>query len=174
MKKVILILLFLVVNKTYSQGFHERNPTVLNEIEKIESTKKYWKEVELDSSELLEHSPSEGAELSGYFLNNKIQKIVCEAFISHGQYENTYYFKNEKLFFVVEKFLQYEYNIEKNEFNYEKSSLSFMGEYLFEPKFDLETLGHDIIREYDIDVFERLKNEAEAYLKKLLAKMLSE
>lgn len=83
---------------------------------------------------------------------------------SYGVNELEFFYKDSKLFFVMETFKQFRYNEELGSFNYSKTDQTFRGEYLFGDPFDYETLGHNRFENDELDPEEVLRKEAEEYL----------
>jgi len=62
------------------------------------------KKITLEDEEFLEHATDGGGELTGYFRNNSLVKIVEWIGLSYGNRTREFYLKNNDLFFVFEKF----------------------------------------------------------------------
>src|SRR5437762_989578 len=62
------------------------------------------KKITLEDEEFSEHATDGGGELTGYFRNNSLLKIVEWIGLSYGNRTREFYLKNNNLFFVFEKF----------------------------------------------------------------------
>lgn len=112
----------------------------------------------------MEQMTDGGGELTGYFTNGEIQKMEIRVGLSYGISEFEFFYKDSKLYFVLETFKQFMYNEETGSFNYSKTEQTFRGEYLFTNPFDYETLGHNRFENDEIDPEEVLRDEANNYL----------
>ena len=99
------------------------------EFQKINSDKNL-KINTLEAEEFLENNPDGGAELKGYKRKDSIVKIVEWIGLSYGNRMREFYFKNQKLIFVYEKFDSF--IDEKSEsLNHSKPKKAFEGRYYF-------------------------------------------
>ena len=104
MKFIFLnIIATVLVLNAKSQSKQNLISGIRNEFQKINSNKTL-KVHTLDAEEFLENNPDGGAELKGYFGKDSIVKIVEWIGLSYGNHTREFYFKNQKLIFVYEKF----------------------------------------------------------------------
>lgn len=138
MKILILsiIISFSVVG--YSQSKTTLIQNIRKEVKQINNTKGY-KIISLDAEDFLEHTRYGGGELKGYYKNDTLKKIVVSVGISNGMESREFYFKNNQLILVFEKFDNYVYNEKKKELDY-RTERSFEGRYYFNKKSWLTTL----------------------------------
>ena len=87
------------------------------------------KTILLEGDEFMEQATDGGGELSGYFKNKSLVKIVEQVGISHGNRTREFYFKDNKLFFVFSKFESFMQT--NNGLDLSKVKTSFEGRYYF-------------------------------------------
>ena len=130
MKYSLLVSLLITVFQVHAQTTADKKTAIGHDVAAINTTKDY-KKVILQNEEFLGDMTDGGGELTGYFKNQKIEKITEWIGVSNGVYSTEFYFKNEQLIFVYRKFSVYEYNYAKNEFDWNKKNLAFEGRYYF-------------------------------------------
>lgn len=118
----------------------------------------------------MEQMTDGGGELIGYLANEEIVKMELRVGLSYGISELEFFYRDSKLFFVLETFRQYKYDEETGSFDYSKTEQTFRGEYLFEYPFDYATLGHNRFESDALDPEEVLREEATEYLELLKKK----
>ncbi len=99
----IYIIASAFVFNAKSQSKQDLIKEIRQEFQKI-NTDNNLKSRKLDGEEFLDNIPDGGAELTGYFRNDSIVKIIEWAGLSYGNRTREFYFKNQKLIFVYEKF----------------------------------------------------------------------
>jgi hypothetical protein len=92
------------------------------------------RKVTLESEEFLEETPDNGGELTGYYENRKIKKIYEWIGLSNGISTSEFYFDNEQLIFVFEKFDSFLFDDKKGEFDLSKTKTIFEGRFYFNNK----------------------------------------
>ena len=107
MKLISAVIFFLITSITFGQDFQERHPELSEFVETINSRLPTYETISLENEEFIENMTDGGGILKGYFLGNEIQKIVIWVGVSNGKYEFDYYFRNSKLFYMVESFKQF-------------------------------------------------------------------
>jgi hypothetical protein len=168
MKILILsiIISFSVVG--YSQSKATLIQNIRKEFQQINNTKGY-QIISLDAEEFLEQAPDGGGELKGYFKNDTLKKIVVSVGISNGMESREFYFKNNQLIFVFEKFDSYVYTEKKKELDYTKTERSFEGRYYFNKGklIDHISMGHNRFEDDSLDPEKVLLGEANDYIELL-------
>ncbi len=164
MKLFFVNILIIITGSAFGQGFNERHPEVRTFTESVDGKLQTYSQVILDNDEFMEQMTDGGGRLTGYFSGNEVRKINVTVGVSYGKYEFDYYFKNSKLYYIVESFKQYAYDVDTDTWNYSKMEQTFNGDYLFQPDFDYETLGHNRFKNDELDPEEVLKDEANGYL----------
>lgn len=165
MRQSLLVLtLILSTLSSYSQGFSERHPDIQTFINKVNSEVTSSKKITVENEELMDQMTDGGGELTGYFTNGEIRKMELRIGLSYGISELEFFYKDSKLFFILETFRQFKYNEENGSFNYSETAQTFRGEYLFTNPFDYETLGHNRFENDELDPEEVLRDEANNYL----------
>jgi hypothetical protein len=116
---------------------------VLHGQNKAELIKVIWKDFQainnhttlkkkiLQNEEFLENIPDGGGELTGYYKNDSIVKIVEWIGLSYGNRTREFYFRKTQLFFVYEKFESFARNDTTGEADLSKIKTSFEGRYYF-------------------------------------------
>ncbi|MEQ9168247.1 MAG: hypothetical protein RLO12_18455 [Fulvivirga sp.] len=163
MRIILLLFLFIVSASTYGQGFFERHPQLSKYTEAINQQLNSYKTVTLKNGEFLENLTDGGGTLIGYFSGKELVKIELEVGISYGKYQYDYYFKDSELYYIVETFNQYSYDVDSDTWDYSKLEQNFRGDYVFQPDFDYETLGHNRFEDDTLDPEKVLKEEALEY-----------
>lgn len=167
--KVILLFLFVFSLNVYGQTKQDIIKTTRKQFQEID-TDTTLKKISLDSEEFLDHVPDGGGELVGFFRGDSIVKIVEWIGLSYGNKITEYYYKNNKLFFVFEKFDSF---VEKNgELDHEKVNTSFEGRYYFndEKLIEKKISGKKPLEDNSTDISTELQKEARENLQLLLNK----
>ncbi len=160
--------LFLFITlSTFGQGFHEHHSELSDFVEITNSQLSTCTTVTLENDEFLENMTDGGGELTGFFTNNHLIKIELWVGISYGNFKFDYYFQDSELHYIVETFQQYSYDVETDTWNYSKLEQTFRGDYLFQPTFDYETLGHNRFENDELDPEKVLREETMEYVKLL-------
>jgi len=81
-----------------------------------------------------ENMPGGGGELTGFYQNGKIKKIVRLIGLSTGTDSREYYFKEDHLIFVDHKFNSFVHDKNKNETDFSNTQTTFRGSYYFNNK----------------------------------------
>ena len=84
----------------------------------------------LDAEEFLENSPDRGAELKAYSKKDSIVKITEWIGLSYANRTREFYFKNQKLIFVYEKFDSF-ITEKSDSLDFSKARKEFEGRYYF-------------------------------------------
>jgi len=149
---------------TYSQGFSERHPDIQTSTKKINSELTSSKKVIIENEELMEKMTDGGGELTGYFMNGEIRKMELRVGLSYGISELEFFYRDSKLYVVLETFRQFKYSEETDSFDHSQTEQTFKGEYLFINSFDYETSGHNRFENDELDPQTVLQDEAYNYL----------
>jgi len=95
------------------------------------NTDKKLKKTKLEAEEFLENIPDGGGELTGFKRNDSIVKITEWIGISYGNRTREFYFRNQKLIFVYEKFDAFVSDSKTGELDKSKTKAAFEGRYYF-------------------------------------------
>jgi len=85
----------------------------------------------LENEEYLDHMTDGGGELTGYYKDDTLYKIIDWVGISSGVIKDEYYFSEGKLVFVYEAQDRFVYNDSLKERDYSKQRTVFEGRYYF-------------------------------------------
>ena len=114
----------------YCQTKMDSVEKIIEQVEKINQENDYRKVI-LRNEEFMENMTDGGGELTGFYRNNIISKTYQTIGISYGIYFVEYYYDDNKLIFVSEKFEQYSYD-SLNTLDYSKTTTAFKGLYYFD------------------------------------------
>ena len=89
------------------------------------------RKVTLENEEFLTNMTDGGGELAGFYKNKEIKKIYEWIGLSNGISIKEFYFENDQLIFVYEKFDSFVFDDKKNEFDLGKTKTVFEGRYYF-------------------------------------------
>jgi len=128
-----------VANISFAQSKADIIKSIKKEFKDINDDNSYTK-VALENEEFMEHMTDRGGSLTGYYKEDKIRKIIEWIGISNGIYVSEYYFKDEQLIFVYKTFKEFFYDINKGDFDYEKTGVKFEGRYYFNEKILIDTI----------------------------------
>ena len=92
------------------------------------------KKLTLENEEFLKDMTDNGGKLTGYYKDKKIKKVYEWVGLSNGISIRKFYFDNEQLIFVYEKFDSFVFDDKKNEFDFSKTKTIFEGRYYFNGK----------------------------------------
>jgi hypothetical protein len=92
------------------------------------------KEITLQDDEFLEEGTDGGAELTGFYKNNSLVKIVEWIGLSTGNRTREYYFKDGSLFFAYEQFDAFVLDKKGEGLDHGKTKTVFEGRYYFNSK----------------------------------------
>lgn len=106
---------------------------IRQEFQKI-NTDKNLETTKIDAEEFLENATDGGGELTGFKRNDTVVKIIEWIGISYGNRIREFYFRNQKLIFVYEKFDAFVPDEETGELNKSKTKSVFEGRYYFNNK----------------------------------------
>ncbi len=120
----------MLVMQLHAQTKLELTATIRKDFQEINNDRSLAKKT-LDGEEFLENIPDGGAELTGYYKNNEIVKAVEWIGLSYGNRTREFYFKNEKLFFVYEKFQSFIIDDSTREMDHSNVKTTFEGRYYF-------------------------------------------
>jgi hypothetical protein len=117
--------------------------------------------VTLDDEQINEDGSDGGAELKGYFKNEKIVKMFHWLGISYGNRIKEFYFKEDHLIFVYEKFESFIQT--KNGLDHSKTKTSFEGRYYFNKGklIEQKITGKKPLLDKDANIEKELKEEAQ-------------
>jgi len=146
----------------------DSNSVRVNKAKLIDLNNAYEERV-LTNEEFLDNMTDGGGVLKGYYLKGQLEKISISVGLSYGQSSFDYYFENEKLFYILETFKQFEYIDSIGSFDYSKTEQTFRGRYYFMSNvlYDYETTGHNRFESDEIDPEETLIKETNVWMDKL-------
>jgi len=124
--------------------------------------------ISLDAEAFLENLPDGGAKLTGYYEKDKLVKIVEWIGLSYGNRIREFYFKNEKMFFVYEKFQSF---VQKGEeLDKSKTRTSFEGRYYIvrDKVIEQKIIGERTLEEEPENILKEFETAAVKYRRKLL------
>jgi uncharacterized protein YuzB (UPF0349 family) len=126
----LFILVFLGLS-SYGQTKEQIIRNIRQQFQSINSDKTL-KKVSLENEEFLENMTDGGGELTGYFKKDSLVKIVEWIGLSYGSRTREYYFRDENLIFVFEKFESF---IETRDgLDHSNTKITFEGRYYFDKK----------------------------------------
>ena len=116
----------------------------------------------LSNEQFLENMTDGGGELAGYYKKDSLVKIVEWIGLSYGNRTREFYFKENKLFFVYEKFESFVHNDKTNELDLTKVKTTFEGRYYFNNKklIDQKNSGKRTFEENESGMEEELQSAA--------------
>jgi len=128
------------------------------------------KKVVLSDEEFLAHTTDGGGQLTGFYKEGQLRKIVSWIGLSNGNEIFEFYFTNSKLIFVYEQFNSFIYDRKQETLRLDTTERTFEGRYYFknDKLIDQITTGHNRFENDDIDPQKTLLILA-AENKKLLA-----
>lgn len=131
-----MFILFAFFAKGISYGQKKADTTSLlsyhrQVFQKINNYKGYHLITIDDSEEFLGHATDNGANLTGYFKGNLLDKIVEWTGLSNRVLQNEYYFDNGKLVFVYSTDKRYKFNDSTGQFDYSTIDLTITGRFYF-------------------------------------------
>ncbi len=89
------------------------------------------KKVVLDSEAFMEQTTDGGGELTGFYKDGQLVKIIEWIGLSDGNRVVEFYLKDGELFFVYGQFKAWVYNANRDEFDHSKTRTIFEGRYYF-------------------------------------------
>ena len=128
----ILILLLFFALSIFSPG--QSVPNIINTIKKeirIIDIDSSMQKGTLQNEEFLKDIPDGGGMMIAYFKNEQVRKIYVCVRLSYGTEIKEYYFMNNLLIFVYERFLSFLLYKAGNEFDYTRTETTFEGRYFF-------------------------------------------
>jgi hypothetical protein len=166
MKTVIKTALFCFFTLLLSGDSQGQTKTGL-----IETIRKDFQHINIDTTlkkktlqdeEFLENMPDGGGELTGYYRNDSIVKIVEWIGLSYGNRTREFYFTKSQLFFVYEKFESFISNDTTGEVDHSKIKTTFEGRYYFNNNklIEQKTLGKRTFEEESFDSVKELQGAA--------------
>jgi hypothetical protein len=110
--------------------------------------------ITLTNAAFLENTYDGGGKLTGYYKNEKIQKISRTIGLSNGINIDDYYFENGQLVFIHSLFNAFVIDDHTRELNYNKTVTNFTGRYYFrnDKLIDNESTGHSRFETNGMDV----------------------
>ncbi|MBF8456143.1 hypothetical protein IV494_03020 [Kaistella sp. G5-32] len=105
MKTKLFVLTFLTLTNLLFGQTAERIAAVRKKVEAINTEKSYQiKKLDNDYFVNVKNEPTDGGqELSGYYKNGKLKKIIYSVGLSYGMKTCEYFFSDDELIFVFEK-----------------------------------------------------------------------
>lgn len=172
LKISVLFAAVLFALPLYSQDRDELINKIQAEVEKINAETKF-DSVMLRNEEFLKEVPDGGGELIGYFNDKQISKITVSIGISYGIGLMEFFYSQNNLIFVGEKFESFVYIDSLNAFDYSKTETTFTGVYYFDNRklFHQSSNGHNRFEGDDINPEKILLKESDEYLKLISNKL---
>ena len=156
----LMVTVFLIIS-TFVSSYSQVKTDLLKKIQAINSDTKL-KKVTLDNDEFLENVPDGGCQLIGYYKKDSLIKMTEWIGLSYGNRIREFYFKNNKLFFLYEKFESFIRNNNTNEPDLTKTKITFEGRYYFNSLklIDQKVSGRRRFQEKNLDIAIDLLEEA--------------
>ncbi len=166
--KLLAVILLFIASPLLAQSKAEIIAKIRKQFQAINKESNYHK-IQLENEAFLPQTTDDGGELIGYYKKGVLKKILVHVGISHGKELFEFYFQNDRLIFVFEKFEQFIYDKKKEAFDYEKTETTFEGRYYFHNNRLIEhiTTGHNRFEDDTLEPEKVLISEANDY-KKLL------
>ena len=161
MRYYFLFLLLAIGLHANAQSAPGAEQLIKERVTAINSTSDYEK-VTLQGDEFLDQPTDGGGQLTGYFKNRKIEKIVERIGVSNGEYLTEYYFASDQLVFVYTKFSAHRYDETKNEFDWSKKDLVFEGRYYFSNNKAINKIEKEYIKNGNYDKGSPITFQAQA------------
>jgi len=176
MKKFIKYIFFLLLDIsfvaiTFAQTKDAQIKSIRKRFQHIDSDTTL-KKATLENEEFLLNMTDGGGELTGFYKNKEIKKIYEWIGLSNGISIREFYFDNEQLIFVYEKFDSFVFDDKKGEFDLSKTKTIFEGRFYFSNKklFSKSTKGDKSLAAQDEStekgLLERASENLEALNKK--------
>ena len=171
MNKNKIVLLFLLISCLTVHG--QEREDIIKKIRKdfkdinADTT---LKKISLEGEEFLDDVPDGGGELTGFFKGDSIVKIAEWIGLSYGNRTTEFYYKEDKLFFIFEKFESF---VEKNgELDHGKVKTSFEGRYYFynDKLVEQKISGKKPLDDNSMDISTQLQKEAKDNFQLILNK----
>jgi hypothetical protein len=127
----------------------------------------------LENEEFLKNRPDGGGELTGYYKNESIVKMIEWIGLSYGNRTREFYFRKGQLFFVYEKFESFARNDTTAETDFSKSPMmTFEGRYYFSNNklIEQKTSGKRALADEASDIIKELQETAASNIKLLWQK----
>ncbi len=132
MRSYIRAALLIFLTGFYSRAMSQDKADIIKDIrqeyQRINSISSFHI-VKLDAEDFAEETPDGGAELKAYYKKDSLLKITEWIGLSFGNRSREYYFKNNQLFFVFEKFDSFVET--KDGLDHTKTKNSFQGRYYY-------------------------------------------
>lgn len=122
---ILIVQLFILTNICFSQCITERHQGVFTQIEEIDKEKGY-QVISLENEDFLPEMTDGGGELLGLYKDGNLIKISLKIFLSYGIRKFDYYFSNDDLLYIRERFEQFYYNPQTDVKDYSKTELPSM------------------------------------------------
>jgi hypothetical protein len=176
MKSIFVILLTTILTNSVFISSAQNKAAIISFIKKefrlINADSSYKVKV-LDNEETMHEGSDGGSQLTGYYKNGKIRKIVDWVGISYGVHITEYYFKNEELIFIYKTFNAFALDNKTQSLLYDSLAKTFEGRYYFykNNKISFSEKGTDPFRDqFDIVADPALPQVQAMRLKQILAK----
>ncbi len=142
---------------------------IQNLVQKIDQ-QNFTDSIELQNEDFMENVTDGGGSLTGYFNNGRLVKMKVRAGLSWGVTQDIYYFKDEKLLYVLET--EDGFHIDSTEIDHSKFDAHFEGNFYFDNNkmFDQVTLGHNRFEDDANDPEKEFLKNAPYYRKIIVSK----
>lgn len=167
MRIYIFIISFLLSTNFLFGQTEEQVKAIRIAVEQINNDSTYVKKV-LDNEQWLEHGTDNGAELTAFFKNGKIVKIIEWVGLSNYVSIYEYYIQNNSLIFVYAQEKAFKYDDKSDSFDYNNSIVTcekryyFKNEKLIKSKFTGQSCNPNRTTNNDSNI---LLADCEKYLK---------
>ncbi len=164
-----LVSLFILNTCPFAQTTDQKIKTIRAEFQKINRDSSL-QSITLDNPEdFLGEATDGGGELTGYFKNDSLRKMLLTVWISYGQIYQEYYFKKDQLIFVYET--EKDFPVDSaNQINHEKLTLAFEGRYYFDDDKLMRRVAEGSKRINDENEADNLLKNATQFMKLLVGK----
>ena len=124
------------------------------------------KKITLQNEDFLKNMPDGGGMMTGYFKNGQVKKIYVWVGLSYGTEIKEFYFRNNQLIFVYERFHSFPLDKASNELDYTKTEITFEGRYYFRQNKIISkvTKGHRRFEDNTADPARKFLTEAKENL----------
>ena len=173
--RAIIFILITILTFCFHTALGQDKAKLVSDIRKefkIINSDTTLKKVVLNNEEFLDHMPDGGGQLTGFYKEGQLRKIVSWIGLSNGNEIFEFYFNNNKLIFVYEQFNSFIYDSKQETLRLDTTERTFEGRYYFnnDKLIDQITTGHNRFENDDIDPQKKLLIQAAENKKLLVSK----
>ena len=156
---ILTFTLLVIIQGSFAQDKNQIIKEIRKEYVRINVLAEIHK-ISLDADEFLDEMPDGGAALTGYFRKDTLLKMEEWIGLSYGNQTREFYFRNDQLFFVYEKFEAFVQTA--SGLDHSKVKKSFEGRYYFDNNKLIQKLteGKKPLDGGDNDIISELHEEA--------------